>query len=82
MKGQYTYLDVQLVAILQNTRPDFSELMSARSVKQQSRVAKLHCSLDQPAQSGQFGFSIKFCHPTGIFMPKEQRALPSPCNRT
>ena len=43
---------------------------SARSVKQQSRMAKLHCFLDQPTQSGQFGFSIKFCHPTGISMPK------------
>ena len=33
-------------------------------------MAKLHCFLDQPTQSGQFGFSIKFCHPTGISMPK------------
>ena len=72
-----------MLATLQNTRPDFSEVnvgptvRSARSVKQQSRVAKLHCSLDQPTQSGQFGFSIKFCHPTGIFMPKKQRAFPS-----
>ena len=40
-------------------------------------VAKPHCSLDQPKQSGQFGFSIKFCHPTGILMPKKQRAFPS-----
>ena len=62
--------------ILQNTRPDFSELnvgptvRSARSVKQQYLVAKLHCSLDQPTQSGQFAFSMKFCHPTGIFMQK------------
>ena len=64
VKAKYTYLVVQLVAILQNTRPDFSELnvgptvRSARSVKQQSRVAKLDCSLDQPTQSGQFGFSL------------------------
>ena len=67
--------------ILQNTPPDFSELnvgptvRSARLVKQQSRLAKLHCSLDQPTQSGHFGFSIKFCHPAGIFMPKKQSAL-------
>ena len=33
-------------------------------------MAKLPCFLDQPTQSGQFGFSIKFCHPTGISMPK------------
>ena len=65
-------------AILQNTPPDFSELnvgptvRSARLVKQQSRLAKLHCSLDQPTQSGHFGFSIKFCHPAGIFMPKNK----------
>ena len=67
VKEMYTYLVVQLVAILQNTRPDFSGLnvgptvRCARSVKQQSRVAKLYCSLDQPTQSGQFGFSITLC---------------------
>ena len=88
VKEMYTYLVVQLVAILQNTRPDFSGLnvgptvRCARSVKQQSRVAKLYCSLDRPTQSGQFGFSIKFCHPAGIFMPKKQRAFPSHCNKT
>ena len=39
-----------------------------------------------PAQSrtttGQFGFSIKFCHSAGIFMPKRQRAFPSDYKRT
>ena len=45
-------------------------------------AAKLHCSLDQPTQSGQFRFSINFCHPTAIFKPKKQRAFPSHCNRT
>ena len=85
IKVKYTYLVVQLGAILQNTRPDHSELYnvgptvrSARSVKQQSRVAKLNCSLDQPTQ---FGFSIKFCHPTGVFMAKKQRAFPSHCHK-
>ena len=38
-----------------------------------------------PAQSrtttGQVGFSIKFCHSAGIFMPKKQRAFPSDCKR-
>ena len=47
--------------------PSGPMVRAARSVKQQFRVAKLHCFLDQLTRSGQFGFSIKFCHPTGIF---------------
>ena len=31
---------------------------------------RLHCFLDQPTPSGQFGFSIKFYNKTGIFIPK------------